>query len=162
MRIAAIITTAVIFVTAVCCTTQRPGQRTGNAGPQVLIYKTKADYSKNVPVTLSDDKTTIVAYPAPQDIYFNGQLAYPTKLVRGYWLDNRGIGPNTAFLSLTYEEYAKLSQNPNPADLYNMIIDKDPITHLYSLGNRYGFTNVVSQADSIIEHHKLKDYKRLK
>src|SRR5580693_4313855 len=68
------------------------------ASPSAVIYKTKGDYSKNVPVTLSDDKSKIVSYPAVQDIYYKGALAYPTPLAKGYWLDNRGINVNSAFL----------------------------------------------------------------
>jgi len=131
-------------------------------GPQAIIYQTRGDYSKNVPVTLSADKTKIVSYPAPQDLYTAGVLAYPTELAKKYWLDNRGIGPNTAFLKLTYEEYAKLGAAPGPDDLYKLIIDKDPITHMYSLGPRARFKNLVTEADSLIEHHKLKEFKKLK
>jgi hypothetical protein len=151
-----------IMATAVCCIPQQGMTGPHRAGPQTIIYKTRADYSKNVPVTLSNDKSKIVSYPAPQDVYFGGQLAYPTPLAKGYLLDNRGITINTAFLRLTYEEYAKLSQAPDPNDLYNQIIDKDPITQLYSLGSRYSFKNIVPEIDSIIEHHKLKDFRRLK
>ena len=162
MRIAKIILfAAAIIATAVCCIPQNAA-RIGNAGPQTIIYKTRADYSKNVPVTLSDDKSKIVSYPAPQDVYRNGQLAYPTPLVKGYLLDNRGVTVNTAFLALTYEEYAKLGQVPNPDDLYSQIIDKSPFTQLYNLGTRYSFKNLVPEVDSIIEHHKLKNFKRLK
>jgi hypothetical protein len=151
----------VILIAISCMSAQGPGRR-GSKGPQAIIYKTRGDYSKNVAVTLSDDKTKIVSYPAPQDVYTNGVLAYPTPLVKGYLLDNRGIGPNTAFIRLTYEEYSKLSQAPSPDDLYNMIIDKNPVTRMYSIGSRYSFTDLVNQADSIIEHHKLHDFVRLK
>jgi hypothetical protein len=157
-----ILIVAVIMITVICCIPQQTSERMHSKGPQAIIYKTKGDYSKNVPVTLSDDKMKIVSYPAPQDVYTNGKLAYPTELVKGYLLDNRGIGPNTAFLKLTYEEYSKLTEAPNPNDLYNMIIDKNPITHMYNLGSRYGFKDIVTQADSIIEHHKLRDFERLK
>ena len=129
-------------------------------GPGTIIYKTKADYSKNVPVTLSEDKSHIVSYPAPQDVYFRGELAYPTKLAKGFLLDNRGISVNSAFISLTYEEYAKLGAAPNPEALYKMIIDKDPFTEMYSLGSRY--RNATQEITELIENHKLKHYKRLK
>ena len=85
-------------------------------GPAAIIYKTKADYSKNVPVTLSDDKLHVVSYPAPQDVYFHGELAYPTQLAKGFLLDNRGISVNSAFISLTYEEYSKLPAAPDPEE----------------------------------------------
>ena len=105
--------------------------------PPIIIYKTKADYSKYVPVTLSEDKSKVVSYPAPGDVYYKGQLAYPTSLDKGYWLDKRGVGPKSAFIKLTYEEYAKLPSAPGIDELYAMIIDKDPFTEIYDLGSRY-------------------------
>ena len=157
----ALIATLVIVI-GVCCKTQREGGRIGSKGPSTIIYKTRKDYSKNVPVTLSEDKSKIVSYPAPQDLFFKGSLAYPTPLAKGYLLDNRGVSPNTAFLSLTFEQYAKLSVAPTTDDLYKMIIDKDPITAMYNLGSRYKYKDAVKEIDSLIEHHKLKEFERLK
>src|SRR5436309_2146351 len=77
-------------------------------GPHAMVYKTKANYSKLVPVDMSDDKTQIASYPAPTDVVSGSGYATPTQLHSGYLLDNRGIGKNAAFLKLTYEEYAKL------------------------------------------------------
>ena len=137
-------------------------ERVRTTGPQAIIYKTKADYSKNVPVTLSEDKSRIVSYPAPQDLYTNGTLAYPTPLAKGYLLDNRGVGPHTAFLNMTYEQYAALPNAPNTDDMYKMILEKDPFERIYSLGPRRKFKNIVEEANELIEHHKLRGFKRLK
>lgn len=131
-------------------------------GPAAIIYKTKADYSKNVPVTLSADKSHIVSYPAAQDVYFNGVLAYPTPLAKGFLLDNRGITANSAFLKLTYEEYARLNPVPGLEDLYKLIIDKDPFIEIYNLGTRRRFTNETHDINLLIEKHRLKEFKRLK
>ena len=100
-----------------------------------IVYKTKSDYFDKVPVSLSEDKSKIVAYPAPQDVYYNDQLAYPTRLENGYLLDNRGISSNTAFLNITYEEYSKLKQTPSLDEMQNMLLDKDPILECYDCGN---------------------------
>jgi len=81
------------------------------AFPPVLIYKTKADYYYHVPVVLTPDKKGLASYPGVKDIYFNGDYAYPVRLHDGFLLDNRGIGPNVAFLTYTYEEYGKLNQD---------------------------------------------------
>jgi hypothetical protein len=131
-------------------------------GPAAIIYKTKADYSKNVPVTLSDDKLHVVSYPAPQDVYFHGELAYPTQLAKGFLLDNRGISVNSAFISLTYEEYSKLPAAPDPEGLYKMIIDKDPFTEMYNLGSRSRYKDGTQEINELIERHKLKHFKKLK
>src|ERR1035437_9891940 len=74
-----------------------------STGPPTMVYKTKADYSKNVPVTLSDDKSVIISYPAPIDLKPGGSFATPTLLQDGYLLDNRGINAKVAFLKMTYE-----------------------------------------------------------
>ncbi len=128
--------------------------------PATFVYKTKADYTKNVPVTLSDDKTQIVAYPAPQDLYSNGKLAYPTALSNGYLLDNRGINANTAFLKLTYAQYSQLKEVPRLKDLFQQIIDKDPFTELCNCGNRFQFKSTAA-IDSLVAA-QLKPCKRIK
>jgi|DewCreStandDraft_4_1066084.scaffolds.fasta_scaffold56998_2 hypothetical protein len=106
------------------------GQQVKALAP-VIIYKTKANYDKNVPVILSDDKKDIVSYPDITDVYYAGKLAYPTQLADGYLLDNRGIGKNVAFLKFTYEEYSKLSSTPTKEELLGYIIDKNPLLELY-------------------------------
>ena len=88
------------------------------AGPPVYIYKTRNDYYDKVPVTLSDDQSGIVSYPDIRDVYKGGEPAYPTKLEGGFLLDNRGIDQNTAFLSVTYEEYAALPKTPDAQKNY--------------------------------------------
>ena len=97
----------------------------------VVIYKTYADYYNNVPVILSDDKKDIISYPDIKDVYYNGQLAYPTRLENDYLLDNRGIGKNVAFLSYTYDEYSKLVKTPSKEELITKIISKEPLSELY-------------------------------
>jgi hypothetical protein len=99
--------------------------------PPVIIYKTKTDLSKNVPVSLSSDKSMILSYPDVKDVYYNGLLSYPVKLSKGYLLDNRGIGPDVAFLDYTYEEYSNLPVTPAPEELFARIINKDPLTEMY-------------------------------
>jgi hypothetical protein len=131
-------------------------------GKPCTIYKTKKNYSYNVPVTLSADKTKIVSYPSPADVFYNGQLAYPTKLVKGYLLDNRGVSLNTAFTKYTYKEYSKLKEAPDLKTLYNSIIDKNPITEMYDCGNGYRFKNEVLELNEIIKKDSLSSFKKIK
>lgn len=133
----------------------------GRPSPPAVVYKTKADYSKYVPVTLSDDKTKIVSYPAPQDVFYQGKLAVPTELCHGYLLDNRGVTPNSAFLKITYEEYSKLKEVPSLDELYKLIIDKSPFTEMYDLGARSTFKDEKKDIEKILKKHKLKNYKKL-
>lgn len=103
-----------------------------------------------------------MAYPSAKDVYYNGQLAYPTVLQNGYFLDNRGIGPNSAFLKLTYEEYSKMSDIPALASLYNQILEKDPFTEIYNLGDRTRFKDEVADINKIIAKGGLKKFTKVK
>ena len=120
-------------------------------GPATIIYKTKNDYFDKISVTLNDDKTKIVSYPGPKDVYYNGQLAYPTKLNNGYMLDNRGINKNTAFLNITYEEYSKRTEAPSLSEMMNMIIDKEPFIEIYNCGTRYQYKDIVNDLNKVID-----------
>lgn len=96
-----------------------------------VIYKTNGDYFQNVPITLSADKEKIISYPAPTDIKVGGELALPTKLAKGYLLDNRGIGVNSVFTKYTYSEYASLTHSPSLNDLKQSVIDNNPFSEIW-------------------------------
>jgi hypothetical protein len=105
--------------------------------PNVIIYKTKADYSKNVPVGVNEEKTAIISYPGKTDL----KNQEPTPLQYGFLLDRRGININVAFLKYTYDEYLALETIPPIAELFNAIIDADPITEMYNCGKVSDFPN---------------------
>ena len=133
---------------------QTQNQTTATAAipsPPTYIYKTRNDYSQNVPVGFDDKRIT--SFPAPTDLYTNGKLATPTSLRDGDWLDNRGISPNTAFLSYTYEEYANMQQVPN--DLYQKILDKDPILEMWDCGSRHTYNDAAKELNKIIQENQL-------
>jgi hypothetical protein len=130
--------------------------------PPCIVYKTKADFDKYVPVILSEDKSRIVSYPDVKDIYYKGELAYPVKLSKGYLLDNRGIGPDVAFLDFTYEIYSKLAVTPSAAELMNHLLNKDPILEMYDCGSQSHYNDAKKQLNSLIESGQLEDLKRLK
>jgi hypothetical protein len=88
-----------------------------------LIYKTRNDYSKFVPVLMNAEKNRIISYPAPTDILSDGTFSYPTQLANGYLLDNRGIGPDVAFLNITYEAYSQLKQPLSMDKMMDSILD---------------------------------------
>jgi hypothetical protein len=127
-----------------------------------IIYKTKADYSRYVPVMLSEDKKNLVSYPDIRDVYYKGKLAYPTLLTDGFLLDNRGIGPNAAFLNFTYEAYSGLSKTPTADELMKSILDPDPITEMYNCGYRSKYADPEKELNALITSGKLKDFKKLK
>ncbi|MFK5857473.1 MAG: hypothetical protein QM503_15190 [Bacteroidota bacterium] len=132
-----------------------------SAGPTTFIYKTVGDYINLVPITLSDDKTKILSYPHPKDVYYKGKLAVPTQLEDGYLLDNRGISANVAFLNITYEEYSKLDKAPSTDELFEMIVDKNPLTDLYNCGNRYQYKDEVIELNIIISEKQLKQCRKM-
>ncbi|MCS6934488.1 MAG: hypothetical protein NZM35_04960 [Chitinophagales bacterium] len=152
---------AFILTSLMCHTSTSVKQGDIYIGEQTIIYKTTKDYSHYVPVTMNSDKTEIVAYPSPSDLYRNGKLALPTPLHGGFWLDNRGIGPNSVFLNITYENYAKLSAAPSLQSMMGMIIDKNPFTAIYNLGNRSRFRNEVKEINKIIRKKQLDNYKKI-
>lgn len=124
------------------------------AQPEVCIYKMRKDYSRNVPVLMDDTHTRIVSYPAPSDLLVGGKLTLPTALENGYWLDNRGINANVAFLSYTYDEYSKMPQAPSLQELTEHIIDKRPLTAIRRCGQRSQFTDLVTQLNELIRQNK--------
>lgn len=128
-----------------------------SAQARVVIYKTTKDYRNNMPVTLSDDKTTIVSYPHPSDLVLSEGLALPAPLHNGYLLDNRGINKHVAFLKYTYAEYAKLKEAPTLQELQRSIIDKDPLTELWDCGPKANYTNLQEQLNQWIDKNTLAE-----
>lgn len=133
-----------------------------STGPPTVIYKTKKDYSSNVAVSLSDDKSKIISFPDPSDVFYNGKLAYPTQLNNGYLLDNMGINTNVAFLSITLEQYQGYKEIPSIEQLYQLIIDKDPLLEFYNCGNRHSLQNEVKDLNNLINNSHLPKCKCLK
>lgn len=126
-------------------------QPLSNAIAPILIYKTRKDYSIYVPVLMNAEKTKIVSYPDPSDIYFEKKMAYPTPLEKGYLLDNRGIGPNVAFLNYTYEAYSQLKESPTMEVLMSKLLDKAPLLEMWNCGARTSFSGELNELNVLIE-----------
>lgn len=120
-------------------------------GPQAIVYKTKENYDNLVPVNMNGDRSQILSYPAPSDISYNGKLSKPTKLKNGYLLDNRGIGPYTAFLDYTYDEYKNLPQAPTNKELMSRIKEKYPFKEFVYCGLRTQYKNEVKELNEVID-----------
>lgn len=134
--------------------TQEERIRGGNpssTSPVVYVYKMKADYSQRVPVLMNEERTRIVSYPAPVDLKQGSEFRLPTPLIEGYWLDNKGISFNTAFLSYTYEEYAALKEAPSMDELMNSILDKYPFEEIHVCGRRADYKDIVSELNKKIK-----------
>ena len=131
------------------------------SGPPTLVYKMKAYYHTLVPVMMNEEKTRIVSYPAPGDLTNNGHPATPVSLHGNYWLDNRGIGPQTVFLNITYQDYSALKQAPTLQEMMQLIKEKYPLLEIYSCGNRYQYKDLPDDLNKIIDAGNLKKFKRL-
>jgi hypothetical protein len=131
-------------------------------GPITWVYKMKADYSNNVPVILSEDKSEIIQYPHPTDLKKGDEFLKPISLKKGYWLDQKGINLTVAFTKYSYEEYALLKEAPSIHDLYAAIIDKSPLDELWNCGNKTLYNSLTDQLNAIIKSGQMeKKCKRL-
>lgn len=148
-----------------CCHSHKTAKHSSAAGvpgPKAIIYKTRADYSQLVPVTLSEDKKAIVSYPDVKDVYHQGKLATPARLHNGWLLDNRGITKDVAFISLSYDEYAKKEKTPDADELFSLIIDKDPLTNMVECGLRSDYQDIENDLNKLIDAGEFSAFKILK
>lgn len=122
----------------------------------VVIYRTKEDHRTHVPVTLSEDRTTIVSYPHPKDLRTGDGLALPTDLGDGYLLDNRGIGLNVAFLSMDYATYSALDHAPSLQELEDMIVDRDPLEEMHTCGPKSNYGDVAAEVGALVKNNGLR------
>ncbi len=120
-------------------------------GAKAIVYKTDKDYSNLVPVTMNSEKTKIVSYPAPTDVFYKGILAKPTPLKNGYLLDNREINENTVFLNYTYEEYSRLSEAPSLQEMLLRVVEKNPMVEIIDCGLRYQYKDEVKELNALID-----------
>lgn len=118
---------------------------------KAIIYKTIHNYNLLVPVIMNEDRTKIISYPDPSDIYYQGKLSVPAQLANGYLLDNRGINENVAFLSFTYQEYSKLKEAPPMSILLSRIVDKYPLKALVYCGERAQYQQDVKELNKLIK-----------
>jgi hypothetical protein len=131
-------------------------QVAGHAAPHVIVYKTRHDYRRLVPVTMNAERTAITSYPDPVDVRIgSGGYPLPARLHNGFLLDKRGVGENTVFLDISYVTYANLKTPPSPAKMLKMIKDKHPFTALYDCGNRYTLKDVAKELNALIDGKKM-------
>jgi hypothetical protein len=130
-------------------------------GPPVIIYKTKSNFNNLVPVMLNKEKTEVVGYPAPSDIRLSGERNEPVELEQGFLFDRRGIGPNSAFLEMTFDEYAGLSRALTPEELIESVIEPDPFVVMYRCDIRND-ENVIEELNDLIRKFNFDRCKQLK
>jgi hypothetical protein len=128
--------------------------------PPCIVYKTRGNYDSLVHIRLTEDKKHVASYPAPQDVFFNRALAYPTKLDKGYLLDNRGVHINSVFINITLSEYSRLSQAPTEQELLRLILDDNPFLEIYYCGNKDAY--IVSELNAVINESRIDVWERIK
>jgi hypothetical protein len=120
----------------------------------IYVYRTKNDYSRNVCVELSADKSRVTGFSAPST-----RTKEPLKLANGYLLYG-SCGVNSGFVSLLMEDYTK----PIGADsLYKLLIDKDPFIDFYECANNSLYTDTgvdTVKINQIIKKNELNKYFR--
>jgi hypothetical protein len=120
--------------------------------PPMVIYKMKRDYSRNVPVLLSDDKKEIVSYPHPLDLIgMTSKEVMPIRLHGGYYLDRRGINNNVAFLNITYNSYRKLRKPLSIKEIEKLIVDRNPLTQILICNNHTYSEKNIDKINSMID-----------
>ncbi len=100
---------------------------------------------------MNEERTKIISYPDPSDIYYQGIFSIPIQLSYCYLLDNRGINENVAFLSFTYQEYSKLKEVPPMSILLSRIVDKYPLKELIYCGERAQYQQEVTELNKLIQ-----------
>lgn len=130
----------------------KPMRQISSPKPGIVIYKMKRDYSRNVPVLLSDDKKEIVSYPHPMDlIVMTSKDVMPIRLHGGYYLDRRGINKNVAFLNISYNSYRKLRKPLSIKEIEKLITDRNPLSFFLSCSNLTYSVKIIDSINSMID-----------
>ena len=120
---------------------------TVNALPKARIFKVHGCRPDiNVPITVSPDGGSVISYPAPGDLI--PPIAIP--LADGFWLDRRGIGPDTRYTVFTIEEYKNIGDKLTPSYLLSHLGDAAWPIVIYELPYPASEENLVARADSLI------------
>lgn len=147
---------SILFLTSSCnCMKNQKSSESSQsyAVQQTIVYKTIGDFDNLVPITMNESRTQITSYPAPTDLTINGNLTTPTRLKKGYLLDNRGINTNTVFLKYSYQEYSKLGEAPEIKEMMQNIAEKYPLSELINCGPRSQFKNELKEINLLIDNN---------
>lgn len=125
-------------------------------GPIAIVYKTSGDYSDLVSVTLNDSGNRIVAYPAASDVSLMGaEKLRPISLRKKYLLSRGTVTPNSAFLSITWKEYASM-QNVTQEKILSLVKHKKPFLEMYNAGLLTDILEMEKAMNRLIKDNQLK------
>jgi len=113
------------------------------------LYKLKSNYLPYVQIELSPDKKVITSVSGAKE-------SSSLKLIQGYHL-NGTMGVNTAFLSLTYEEYSPKLLGVD--SLYKYIMEADPFIEYYTSENLslWNFEEESGGMDTILINNLIRE-----
>lgn len=112
--------------------------------PQAVLYKMTDGCADLVPVTLSDDGTRVIRYPATSDIRPDSK---PVHIGDGWYLDRMGVTDNTVFTTYTLDQYSSLPATPTADELMRAIKAGSKVTAIKRL-------NMTPQ--EALEHYNVK------
>lgn len=98
--------------------------------PQAVLYKMSDGCANLVPVTLSDDGTRVIRYPATSDIRPDSK---PVHVGDGWYLDRIGVTDNTVFTTYTLDQYSSLPATPTADELMRAIKAGSKVTAIKRL-----------------------------
>ena len=128
---------SLLLIISPSCGIRVPGP--SHAKGSVVVYKTRNDYRDHVSVQLSEDGSSVVAFPGRSDV----MAQRPVELAGGYLL-KRMVG--NAFLSMTIEEYASSPRAFSPEELRDLVIDRRPYLEIYECSEcSHGDTTSLNQ-----------------
>ncbi len=140
------------FVTSLSASVAQPMV----AHKHMIIYKTRAELYDHVPVLLAPDKKSVVSFPDPMDIRAASTRLLPIQLHDGYLLSAAGVNEHTAFLKLTYRQYADLQSAPSPQQLHEMVEEKNPFQALCDCGVAKNPEQIPQELNELIDKKLVK------
>lgn len=102
---------------------------------RLVVYKTRKDYSNLVPIQLSQDKQTIISYPAKEDLVRVGNKN-AQKLENGFLIDLIGVTQNTVFTNFDLDQYQQVA-TPTIEEFKKNIIELDPFIEMYQCERKF-------------------------
>lgn len=97
---------------------------------KAMVYRTNVPCPDRVAISLNSARDAVQSFPAPADV---SSESAPLALADGWWLDRRGLGPNPAFIDMSYEQYSRLKEPPSTARLMRMILPDVSVTEVRRL-----------------------------
>ena len=125
----------------------------------VVVYKSKSDYSNNVPIMYSKELGSIISYPAPTDVERFKELK-PIELSEGYLLDQIGVNLRTVYLEYSLDEYSEFREAPSLETMTKKILEYSPFVELYDIGQPNEKNNSIDKLNKLIKSGEMEAYRQ--